>query len=240
MLTLISLPAGFDEPSLSPFCVKSMIQLEMSGLDWTVEYVANPGEGPLGRLPALRTEDAVIPESAFIQRFLEDKGTDFYKGVSSGKRANAHAMIRMMVEHLRCGLMYDRWMDDRCWPSLKEAAFISIPSPIRAVVAPLARRQVKAGLKGQGIGRMSEAQRMEVFAPDLECLTDHLWETPFLFGNEPTAPDTFAVPLLSMLSGLPADTALRGAVRQNPTLMAYIERGRAALYPKATRFAAAA
>lgn len=240
MLTLISLPAGFDEPSLSPFCVKSMIQLEMSGLEWVPEYVADPGAGPLGRLPALRTDDSVIPESAFIQRYLEEQGTDFYKGLSTGKRAYAHAIIRMMEEHLRFGLLHDRWLDDRCWPAMKDIAFQSIPAPMRGFVATVARRQMRTGLKGQGIGRMTEAQRMQLFAPDLECLTDHLWETPYLFGNEPTAPDTFAVPLLSMLSGLPADTALRRAVRENPTLMAYIERGRTALYPNVTRFAVAA
>jgi glutathione S-transferase len=240
MLTLITLPEGFNEPSLSPFCVKAMIQLEMAGEDWTPEYTGNPGAGPIGRLPALRTPDGVIPESGFIQTYLEGRGARFYGDLRSDKRRQGHALIRMIEEHLRLALAHDRWLVDACWSKVMPVAFAGVPAPIRPAIATMARRQVRAGLKGQGVARMNEAQRMDCFQPDLDCLTDHLWEKPYLLGDSPTAPDTTAVPVLSMLAGLPADTAIRRAVRGNATLMAYINRGRAALYPKLSRSAAAA
>lgn len=240
MLTLITYPGGFDEPSLSPFCVKTMIQLEMSGEEWCPEYVSMPSDAPLGRLPALRTPDGIIPESGFIQTYLEKRGADFYPGLSSRDRVLGHALIRMVEEHLRVAVAHDRWLDDRCWSELVPRAFGSVPLPMRGVVATMVRRQVRNGLKGQGFARMTEDQRMQCLTPDLDCLTDLLWDKPFLLADHPTAPDTTAVPVLSMLAGLPADTAIRRAVRGNKTLMAYIERGRAAIYPKFTRSAAAA
>ncbi|MCK0151679.1 glutathione S-transferase family protein [Marivita sp. S6314] len=240
MLTLITFPDGFDEPSLSPFCVKAMIQLDMAGVDWRPEYTGTPGDGPLGRLPALRTPEGVIPESGFIQTYLEGQGAVFHMGLSSVARVRAHALVRMIEEHLRLGIAHDRWLVDACWEKMKPVAFASVPAPIRPAVATMARRQVRSGLKSQGFARMTEAQRMACFQPDLDCLTDHLWDTPYLLGDHPTAPDTIAVPVLSMLAGLPASTALRETVRRNATLMAYIDRGRAALYPKTIRSAAAA
>ncbi|WP_299786349.1 glutathione S-transferase family protein [uncultured Marivita sp.] len=240
MLTLITYREGFGEPSLSPFCVKTMIQLEMAGEDWTPEYVTTPSKAPLGRLPALRTPDGVIPESGFIQSYLEQRGADFHPGLSSRDRVLGHAIIRMVEEHLRVAIAHDRWLDDRCWSEMAPIAFAGVPAPMRPFVANLVRRQVRAGLKGQGFARMNENQRMQSLTPDLDCLTDLLWDKRFLLADQPTAPDTIAVPVLSMLAGLPADTAIRRAVRNNETLMAYIERGRAKLYPKLSRSAAAA
>ncbi len=211
----------------------------MVGVDWVAECTGNPNDGPLGRLPALRTLDAIIPESGFIQSYLESEGAEFYPGLSTSQRAHAHALTRMIEEHLRLGVVHDRWLVDACWEQMKPIAFASIPAPIRPFIANMARRQVRAGLKGQGLARMSEAQRLQCFQPDLECLTDHLWDTPYLLGDAPTAPDTIAVPVLSMLAGLPAHTALREAVRKNSTMMAYVERGRETLYPKSIRSAAA-
>ena len=240
MLTLITYPEGFNEPSLSPFCVKSMIQLDLSGLEWQPEYTCNPTIAPLGRLPALRKPEGVLPESGFIQTYLEGQGADFYAGVSDKDKRHGHALIRMIEEHLRVGIAYERWCVDKNWAHLMPLAFAGIPMPLRPAIANMARRQVRAGLKGHGIGRMSEAERMRCFAPDLELLTDHLWEMPYLLGNTPTAPDTIGVPVRSMIAGLPTDSALRRAVRENATLMAYIERGRDALYPKLSPVAAAA
>lgn len=240
MLTLLTFPPSFGEPSSSPFCVKTMIQLELAGEDWQPEYSGTPDVGPIGRLPALRTDAGVIPESGFIQTFLESRGADFYPGASARDRVLGHAVIRMVEEHLRVALAHDRWLDDACWATSGSVMFAGVPEPKRAIVAEAARQNVRAGLERQGFARMSEAQRMQCLTPDLECLTDLLWDKRFLLADQPTAPDTIAVPVLSMLAGLPADTAIRRAVRGNATLRAYIDRGRAALYPKLSRSVAAA
>jgi glutathione S-transferase len=217
-----------------------MIQLDMSGEDWRPEYANTPSDAPIGRLPALRTPEGLIPESGFIQTYLEKRGADFYPGLSTQDRVLGHAIIRMVEEHLRVAIAHDRWLDDRCWAKLAPVAFGGIPSPMRPFIANMVRRQVRLGLKGQGFARMTEDQRMQCLVPDLERLTDMLWDKRFLLADHPTAPDTIAVPVLSMLAGLPADTAIRRAVRGNEILMGYVQRGRAALYPKTTRSAAAA
>lgn len=112
---------------------------------------------------------------------------------------------------------------------------------MRPVIAGMVRRQVRAGLKGQGFARMSEAQRMQCLTPDLDCLTDLLWDKPWLMGGPSDGARQHCRSRVSMLAGLlPADTAIRRAVRGNETLMGYVSRGRAALYPKLSRSAVAA
>lgn len=63
MLQLLSFPPGLDEPSLSPFCAKAMILLQMSGQAWRPEWHPDPCKAPPCKLPALHTPDGIVPDS---------------------------------------------------------------------------------------------------------------------------------------------------------------------------------
>ncbi|WGW05137.1 glutathione S-transferase family protein [Tropicibacter oceani] len=240
MLSLITFPPGFDEPSLSPFCVKAMILLKMSGQDWRPEWASHPKAGPLGKLPALRTPDGVIPDSALIQEWLTGQGADLFPGMDRQQRAQAHALMRMVEDSLHHGLIHDRWARDDAWSLVKPVYFAAMPAPVRAVVPNMLRKGVVKGLHRQGFARYSEAQRLTFMQADLDALSVQLGDQPYLFGDQPCAADASALPFLSMLAGLPCDTPLRAAVRANDRLMEYVARGRAALYPKLSLWSAAA
>ncbi len=240
MLHLLTYRPGFDEPSLSPFCVKAMILLDLAGQDWRPEWTDMPPKQSYGKLPALRTPDGLIPDSAFILDWLQAQGVDLFPGMDSAARAKAHAVTRMVEENLRCGLVHDRWARDDGWRHLKPVVFGTLPAPLKPVVPAIVRRGVVGMLKKQGMGRYSEDHRLRSLGADLAALDDLLGDAPFFFGAQPTALDAAVLPVLSMLDRLPCDTGLRRLVRGHTRLMAYVQRGRARLYPGLTEIASAA
>lgn len=233
MLHLLTFPPGFDEPSLSPFCVKAMILLEMAGQEWRPEWTAMPPRASYGKLPALRTPDGLIPDSHFIQDWLESQGAELFPGLSAREVAQARAVTVMVEQGLRLGLVNDRWLRDDCWPHLERLAFGGMPAPLRLVVPGMVRGGIRKLLKKQGMATYSEEHRLRILRADLDALDTQLRDRPWLFGAVPTAADAAVLPVLSMLDNLPCDTPLRQLVRRRDSLLAYVTRGRAELYPAA-------
>ena len=231
MLTLLTFPGDSDQPSFSPFCLKAMCLLNMSGRDWSPKYLKDPSKMPHGRLPVLKTGDRLIPDSANIQYFLESEGAEFNEGLSDTNKAQSHAMIRMVEENLRCGMAHDRWLRDDCWQHVRQAFFSSVPAPFRGMVSGMIRKKVRQALMSQGIAQFSEPDRLDRLGRDLKAIETVLGDRPYLFGAQPTAADAAALPVLDMIRTLPCDTGLRRLVRERPALMAYIERARERLYP---------
>ena len=182
MLTLITFSGGFDQPSHSPFCAKAMGLLRLSGRDWQPKYVTNPANMPLSRLPVLKTADRLIPDSYMIQAWLEGQGADFYPGLDDKDRARAHALIRMTEENLRLGLVYERWLNEECWPIVRDAFFAEVPSLLRKPLASMVRKKARTQLTAHGIAQFSETDRRARLLYDLEAIRQQLDGKAFLFG----------------------------------------------------------
>lgn len=232
MLTLLTYAPGFDEPSGSPFCVKAMCLLEMSRQPWERKDLMAPNKMPMQRLPVLRTPQGLVPDSAQIERYLTEQGADFYPGMTTPIRAQAHALIRMTEENLRLGLVYERWMLPENWPLLKEVFFGALPAPLRAVVPMVVRRKVHSALVAHGIAQFPEPDRTARLKADVQAIGDTLGDKPFLFGDTPSGADAAIGPVLSMIKGLPTPTGLQRAVAGDIRLSDYVTRVRGALYPK--------
>ncbi|WP_447257643.1 glutathione S-transferase family protein [Mameliella sp. RP-9] len=230
MLQLMTFPPGLDEPSHSPFCAKAMILLQLAGVDWEPDWHPDPRKAPLGKLPALRTPDGIVPDSTLILRWLTGQGADLFPGLGLEERAQAHVLMRMVEDTLRQGLVHDRWARDDCWAVMGPVFFATVPAPLRGIVSGIMRGRVVKGLKGHGIARFSEGDRLTQMGADLDSLTVQLGEKDWLFGDQPTAADASTLPVLSMIDHLPVRTRLRDNLRGRDNLMGYVARGRERLY----------
>ncbi len=239
MTHLIIFHGDADLPSHSPFCVKAMCLMEMAGHDWQPEYIQDLSTMPLGRVPVLRLGDRLIPDSHHIQEYLEALGTDFYAGLTDIERAASHALVRMTEESLRLGLVHDRWLDETCWPLMRETFFAGVPAPARDEVAAGVQTLVRHGLMGNGIAQFTPQDRTRRLTKDLAVLAAKLADKDFMFGDSPTAADAAIGPVLDMILRLPAPTGLRLAAESHPAFAPYVARVRAALYPPMKRFATA-
>jgi len=232
MLTLLSFPPGLDEPSLSPFCTKAMLLLEMSGQAWRPQWVVNPAAMPMGKLPVLDHGRGRVPDSNLILAWLLRQGAVLWpEGVA---KAQAHAVMRMSENHLYFGVVHDRWMRPECWAVIKPVFFGAVPALVRPVLAGIARRGVARQLGGQGTAAFTDPDRLAYMRADLDALSETLGDRPWMMGEQPSPVDASVLPLLSTLDRLPADTPLRSALRRDARLMRYVARGRETLYAPLT------
>lgn len=232
MLTLLTFPGDDRQPSFSPFCVKAMCLLEMAGREWAPTYLAQPSKMPYGRLPVLKTDTELIPDSGNIQAWLEDRGAGFDAGLSGEERAWSAALVRMVEEGLRYGLVHDRWLRDDCWEVVRGRFFGAVPTAIRPAIAGMVRRRIRRTLELQGTAQFNEADRLARMGRDLQAVRDTLGERDYLFGPAPGSADAAIVPVLDMIRDLPCQTGLREMVRGDTRLMAWLDRASAAMYPR--------
>ncbi len=224
MIQLLTYPPAFGLFASSPFCVKASYLLNMAGVDWEREDTLDPRKTPHGKLPVIRTDGHLIADSDCIQKHLESRGADFNTGLSDLDRANARAFIRLAEEHLYFTIVLDRWGNDAVWPIVRDVYFAGMRAGVRHFVAGSVRRQMLKGLHTQGLGRLSETQRLDRIAPDLDAITTRLWHGKFLFGAQPTAADASVAPMLAAAAATPGNTTLKSRICQNEVLMAYVAR----------------
>ncbi len=233
MLTLVTFPAFFGEPSASPFCVKVMCLLKMAGVDWQPEWQGDPRKGPKQKLPVLLDGDKTIADSHFIRLHLEESlGIDFDEGLNEEQRAISLSLTRMAEEHLYWGIVHDRWMKDDNWSVVGSFFFSQVPAFMRGFISNSARKQVRSDLNGHGLGRHSHEEVARLVREDLEALDAFLGDKAFLMGDAPKSVDASVAPLIAGILGSPHETATVRNLKSMPKLMAYVERAREALYPE--------
>jgi len=224
MLTLVTYPPAFDQPSASPFCVKAMYLLNLSGLAWQRQDTPDPRNWPKDKLPALWVEDEIIGDSDNIRTWLEQNGTEFDPSLSDLDKATSRAFIRMAEEHMYFHILLDRWGNDAVWPVIRDTFFTGIPSVVRNFVTHRIRRSVLNGMNSQGLGRLTEQERMERVEPDLQTISHRLWQGPFLFGAKPTAADASVAPMLAAMAATPGKTEMSQRVATDEILTGYTAR----------------
>ncbi len=227
MITLIHFPPALGLPDASPFVVKVMVLLKLAGQPYRSEIVMNPGKGPKGKLPAIRDGAETIGDSEIIRWHLERKyGVDFDRGLDATSKAVAHAFARMLEERTYWAMVYDRWIDERHWPTMCAAVFGGLPPVVRSLVPRIARRQVRANLRGHGLGRHTEDEIAAMGTADIRALAAWLADKPYFMGAEPTGVDATVYAFVASVLVPPLATALKAEALKHPTLVAYERRMR--------------
>jgi len=234
MLILNTFGPNFNEPDASPFCVKAMCLLRMSGLEWTTRPGSDSRKAPARKLPVLIDGDQTIADSDAIRYHLENQyGADFDAPLNAAQKAQSRALIRMVEEHLYFCLMYDRWMVEANWLRIKDVFFGTLPAAARMIVPRMVRKSVLSALDGQGLGRLAYDHMFERATGDLKSVEQCLTDGRFLFGDTAVAADASVGCVLAAIAASPTHTNLREAVRGNKRLMAYVADVKHEIYPTA-------
>ena len=130
MLELHVFGPAFGQPDPSPFCMKGIILMEMSGLPYT-RVRGNLQKAPKGKFPVLVDEGEVIPDTSFIRLHLERKhGIDFDHGLSAEQRGLAWAVEKMLEDHLYWHIVQERWADAANFDRGPRHFFSAVPTPL--------------------------------------------------------------------------------------------------------------
>jgi len=231
-LKLVQFATTEDIPNYSPFCVKAEVLLKMSGLPYEIEILNDPTKGKKGKLPMLRDGDTTVADSEFIKRYLlEKKGVTFDKHLNEREKAQAHAFAKMIEERTYWALVFDRWIDDKNWPVTSKHWFGDMPFPLRVIVPKMARKGVRANLKGHGIGLHSSDEIFALAKSDLDAIAAQLGDQDFLFGDEPSTADATAFGFLVNLVRGQLTSGMSETIKAYPNLVAYVEHGMRRWFP---------
>ncbi len=224
MLSLLTFPSGFGLFSMSPFCIKSALMLELSGQPWQRSDMLDPTEMPHRKLPVLATPDGQIADSDGIRDWLEEQGADFDAGLNTTERAHARAWVRLAEYHLGLHLLQMRWNDDTVWPEVRDQIFQPVPEAMREEISAPVRKEIQNGMQWQGLARFSEAERMHRLEQDLEPIAALAAGSPFLMGEQITSADLSVAPFLASMLHTSEASVVSKRLRDDKVLCAYLSR----------------
>ena len=228
MIKLHQFAPAFGLPNASPFCMKAETWLRMAGLPFELVNDGDVLKAPKGKLPWIDDDGVAVADTSFIIDHLKARyGDKLDAGLSAFERAQALAFQRLIEENLYWAVVHTRWIDDDGWALTRPAFFGALPVPLRWILPPLARRGLRAELRGQGMGRHSAAEIHAIGCRDLTAIADFLGDKPFMLGPAPTTLDATAHAFLANLLWAPVDSPIARHARSRPTLEAYCQRMKA-------------
>jgi len=228
MIKLFQFAPAFGLPNASPFCMKMETYLRMVGLPFELVNSGDVFKAPKHKLPYIDDDGVVVADTSFIIDYLKGRyGDPLDATLTARERALATAFQRLIEENLYWAVVHSRWIEDAGWARTKEAFFGAMPPPLRWFVPTLARRGLRAEMRGHGMGRHSAAEIHTIGRRDLTAIADFLAEKPFMLGEQPTSLDATAHAFLANLIWAPVDSSLQRHAQERPTLEAYCQRMKA-------------
>jgi glutathione S-transferase len=225
-------------PDISLFVSTVDAYLRMTGIPY--ERVTTPFLGvrgaPKGKLPFIDDGDTRVADSGFIIDHLKRRYGDPLDGkLTATDRAVAHALNRMVKEHLYWGLVQLRWRIDENWEAFMREVFGDWRNNEElGQILPMVRDGVQSQLQGQGLGRHSIDEVWELCNADVSALSDFLGAKPFMLGP-PTSIDASVYSALTQYqAGL--DSPVAAHIRSKGNLLRYCDRMRRKYYPVSRPF----
>jgi glutathione S-transferase len=232
MITLYTFGPAFGLPDMSPFVTKVEMLLKMAGLDYRVQ-TGGFNKAPKGKLPFIEDDGEAVADSVFIRWHLEKKyDADFDEGLDAEQRATAWAFEKMLEDHVYWAFLHSRWVDDGNFNKGPLAFFQRMPLPMRLIVPRVARRQIKAQIQGQGMGRHTPEEIVALGTRSIDATAAFLADKPFMMGAEPTGLDATAFPFIGGAFCPLFETPLRDAVGSHDNLKRYVRRVAERYYPE--------
>ena len=127
-------------------------------------------------------------------------------------------------------MVYDRWCRTENWATLKDSVLGDIPQPLRAMLAPYARRSVKKQLAGHGMGLHSHAEICAIAQRDISALSDFLAAKSYFFGDRPSLTDATVYSVLANIYAVPFTSPMKTMLEQAQNLLPFITRFKAEYY----------
>jgi len=231
-LHVYHLPGRWDLVTVSPFCLKLDAFLRMTGIAHESLTAATPFGGPKKKAPWIEHDGLTMGDSGLIIDYLKDKfGKDPDAGLTDAQRGTAVAIQRLVEENLYWAMVYDRWGRDENWPILKNSVLGDIPAPVRAVLAPYARRAVRKQLEGHGMGLHSPDEIEAIAKKDIDAIAGLLGDGPWFFGEKPGLTDATVYSLLANIAFVAFASPMKDKIASHPNLVEFLDRFKNEFYP---------
>lgn len=232
MITLYTFGPYFGLPDASPFVMKAMLLLKLSGLPYK-EDRGGFRRAPKGKLPYIDDAGVIVADSTFIRLHIEEKyGFDFDAGLGSEQAATAWAIEKMCEDHLFWAAATTRWADDANFAKGPAHFFDAAPLPIRPIMRGLVRRRILRNFKAQGIGRHTPAEIALLANRDTDALAVLLGGKAYVMGATPCGADATIFAFIAHVLTPAFETPIRAAAARHANLVAYRDRMMRRYFPE--------
>lgn len=233
MITLYQFPSVWGLPNASPFCLKVETYLRMAEIPHEIRSVLNPKKGPKGKLPFIRVNDQIIPDSEFIIDKLKLLNGDLLdKNLSKEQKALNVALESLFSDRVYWFILYSRWKEEKGFNHTKTAFFKKLPFWAKAFIPGLVRKRMVAVLDGQGFGRHSSLEMLKMASKALDAVATILGEKKYIHGEEPNSIDATAFAFLVNIIYFPFENDLKNEAIKYPNLIRYCDRIWSTFYPE--------
>jgi glutathione S-transferase len=138
---------------------------------------------------------------------------------------------RTLEEHYAFVILYTHFIRSDGWRHTR-ASFDSVPAIARALVASIARGQMRKVLRLQGILRHSDEEIIESAVRDWRAVLAVMGDGPFFFGDEPTVVDAIVFAALATTVLTPIESPIGVFLKSQPACTAYAEQMRTRFFPE--------
>ncbi|WED42104.1 glutathione S-transferase family protein [Legionella cardiaca] len=233
MIILYQFPGVWGLPNASPFCLKIETYLRMAEIPYEIRFVMNPKKAPKGKLPFIKIDDKVIPDSEFIIDYLVSKfGDPLDRNLTKEEKALTILLDNTFAERLYWIMLYLRWQDEFGWSHLREPFFTKLPKFAKLFVPNAVRKATKKALYLQGIGRHNLDEVKQMGYKTLDALAVTLGEKKYFHGDELTSIDATAFGFLANIAWLPFADPLKVCLQTHINLLNYCDRIWSSFYPE--------
>ncbi len=233
MTVLYSFGPNFGLVDPSPFVVKVDAFMRMANIPFEVKIgIKHTKKSDKRKLPIIEDDGQIIPDSQFIIEYLTKKYQitldDF---LTAEQKAQAYLFTKSLDENLYWPMVYSRWVDEQTWPTAKEAFFGKLPLPLKLFLPTIIQKGVKKNLYGQGTGRHSKSEILDIAKASLGALSTLLGDKPYFFGDKISSFDATAYGFLSEFILVNYDNDFNLCARSFDNLVSYCHRIQQAYYP---------
>lgn len=232
MIILYNFGPGFGLPEVSPYCMKTEVQLKMAGLAYRKDETGYP-QAPKGKLPYIDDAGELVADSTFIRAHLLKKyGIDLDQGLDDRQRALAWTVERLLEDHLQWAMGYMRWCLPRNFEKGPAHFFDRVPAELRDKLRAEAQARVATGMHLHGIGRHSLAEIVELGGKSLAAVSTLLGDNACLTGDRICGADATALGVLAGIFTPYFESPLRDRAVEFANLAAYVDRMMERFYPE--------
>src|SRR5262249_32705325 len=197
----------------------------MAGLPFRLER-SNPRKAPKGKLPVIDDAGTLVADSTLIRFHLETKhGIDFDKGLTAAEKGTAWAFEKMLEDNLYWIVVRERWLDPINLQNGPRQFFDVVPAPLRPLIIAMIKRQIRANLHAQGVGRHAEPELTQLATRMIDGLAAFLDDKPWLIGEAPCGADATVFAFVSAGLCPLFRSIVRERMEAHSNLIAYRDRG---------------
>jgi glutathione S-transferase len=225
MIEIHSFPPVSSAETASPFGMKLAVWFRLAGLPYKIVPETNPARGPKGKVPWIVDGDLVMADSSHIvEHYSKARGIDLDAHLSATERAQALAIQRLVEEHLHFTYVHSLFVTDEGWAEMKKMLKDWVPGFVVPIVGFMMRRDYRAYLRGQGLGRHTSAQIADFGRADIDAIATLLGDKPFMMGDKPSNVDASVGGYFTVVLANPYETPITKHAHSYANIVQYVER----------------